>query len=189
MADPEKASEGDDVLDPIGPELWIGQVLVILGIIGGIYLAGKVGFREMTRFTAREDYYQARRMLAFVRTEFEQNLSELRATRDSLQAGKRAFLGANVTVPIRTQYLEAASTQEYMFVVNAELLRDIARLFSGYPLILIREGYLPKGKGMLEESALKICQEAVEQAEPLLRRFQAEEKALEDAIQRMEKGQ
>ncbi|MBI2901088.1 MAG: hypothetical protein HYY17_12955 [Planctomycetes bacterium] len=187
MADASTGTD-DECLNPIGIELWLGQALLIVGIVIGIYLAASVGFRETNRYAKREDLFQARRSLGFVRQEFEANLATLRAFRDRTKDKKG---GASLPLPVRTSYLEAASAQPYMVLVDRALLMEMTRLMTGYPFALLWTDTekLPKKFVVGEEHAFEICAEALEHAEKtILPKLAAEEKALDEAIANLEKA-
>jgi hypothetical protein len=179
-----KPDAGDDSLDPVGPEFWIGQMLMIVGVVGGILLAARAGFSEASRFSKHEDYRQARIVLGVVRQELEGNLRELRDARENIRAGR--IRG----VSLGTSYLERASVQPCMSMVDPTLLSEIVKLLD-YPLSrAVERMNQPQGleeseRGHLEAIFSGVLDRAEKEVLPLLA---VEEATLAKAEERYREG-
>lgn len=180
--EPEKESGWEEQeLNPVGPEFWIGQILMVGGVVVGIWLAGRSGFAEAMRFSKQENARQARSALRALRLELELNLHEVRIARDRVREKKR------VNVPIRTPYLDSASSRPYMTLVDPRLVPEILKLLR-YPLqkaLQAVEGTGPVEKVDLDR-VLEILDEVLDQAGPrVLSMLREEERKLDEALARL----
>src|SRR5688572_29556175 len=119
--------EKEEELDPIGPDFWMGQVLIVVAVFFGIWLTTRIGFTQAARFTQHEEFRQARNTLAVVRTELEDNLRAVKA------APARLLENSDGPIEISTSNLAAAATKPYMQIVDPALIAEIERLFT-YPI-------------------------------------------------------
>ena len=124
----QEEEEEDDCLDPVGISFWLGQGFMILGVVVGIWLAARAGFSEAARFSKHQDARLSRNTLRSVRSEFEENLNQVRSARDRLKRNQKA------QVAIQTPILEAASGQSYMSLVDPMLLSEVERVLV-HPLL------------------------------------------------------
>ncbi len=166
---PDRESEWEEQeLNPVGPDFWIGQILVGVGVAVGIWLAARAGFAEAVRFTKHENARQARSTLRALRLELEVNLREIRAAREHLRENQPA------TLQLRTTYVDAASGRPYMAIVDPRLIPEILKVLR-YPLSEAAERLrTPRGFERREQEQIAATlDEVLEQAEkyvlPLLR--------------------
>lgn len=177
------AEEEEDELDPIGPDFWIGQLLMIVAVFLGILITANLGFTQAARFSQHEEFRLARNTLAVVKTELEENLREVRAARDRFQQNQDG------PIELGTENLVAASTKPYMTLVDPSLLYEIERLFT-HPIPEFVKAMATRrlGEGERKEGA-RLFGEILERSEKVvLPLLAAQEKALAEAEQRLEAG-
>ncbi len=121
----EEAEE--DCLNPIGFDFWIGQLFVIVAAVGAVWWASRAGFREAARFAQYEECVTAQKTLKIVRAELEENLREVRATRERVQEKKP------LTLELKLEKLQWAAGKSFGSRMDPTLFQAIEMLF-GNPL-------------------------------------------------------
>lgn len=170
--------EEDDSLNPIRPEFWVGQILMVAGVAAGVWIAARAGFTEAVRFATAEDHRQAQIARGVLKAEFERNLEVVRDARARTEARRRIE-----PLSLDTSFLEKAESEPFLSVLDPALLSELQR-FVGAPLSMIT------GKShhaLAVETYLAFCDKALGLAEnSILPLFAREERRLSEAIARIE---
>lgn len=180
---PVSQKEAEDALNPVGFEFWIGQVLMVAGVVVGIWLSARAGFQEAARFTQAQDIRLARNTLRVVAKEFERNIEQIRACRSDVEN--------NVPSKIRIHTLqhEKATGKSFMTAVDPRVLDEIDRLYLDAQGDLIPEFQHGAVEARDKKRVFAKIDHLIERAEKTIRPLlQTQEAALNAAEARLKGG-
>jgi len=171
---------GDVSLNPIGPDFWLGQVVLLGAAVAAIWFAARAGFSEAARFAQYEECRTAQKTIAIVRRELEGNLQSIRDVRERTRSGE--FFRFRIS----TVNLRVASERSFGSLIDPAVLYEVESLFDRSFLALMEamtHGRLSEeDAGTVRRELERVLERAQRVVEPMLER---QEQVLREAESRL----